>query len=243
VGSLRTRLSLFSKWGFFIRRQLFADARAVYSHLRASFDAHPPEFDGKLAMWLESTAATRGWAAAAELCEQPTFPDALGVWEQKAWALRYAGRDAACEQAAKAVLGLISTPSNRVRAAVQALALSSCHFSVDDQAKVNALIDSFESAIAHHSDQEQAGDYRALAHLELKLGRLHESLRDLDQSEARQLIPQSGTMFLRAMCLQRLNELTAARAARQAADALLEGETARSSGNQDEGFWGPTNQH
>ena len=155
----------------------------------------------------------------------------IGVWQSKALALRYAGREVVCDAVARKVLALLSTnrkwDDDDLTQAVQTLALSNGPFSTAEMSQINGLIASFEPALAHCAPKDQAEGRRALAHLQLQLGRLRECRASLEQVELKRTEPDAATLFIKAACLQRLNDIAAAHAAFGAARAILDGQLPR----------------
>jgi tetratricopeptide (TPR) repeat protein len=220
---------------FFIRHRKYEDARRVYEALRASREASPVKTIPQFESLLKATAAARGWPAAAEVCRRnfEAFPESLWIWLNKAWIFRYAADEESYHEVVKRVLSLPAALStNEQHLPIEIAALGEFPLTRPQIERLDAMMAQLDDALRKREVNLQASwNYRAMAHLQLRLGRLDECLATLKKSADSQPTPVPFNLFIKALCLQRLGRPKEARSAFEEAEGLIRPELEESAGN------------
>src|SRR6185369_14096642 len=209
---------------FFVKHRRYEEAKAAYKFLREFWAANPSENAQQLDRFIEATAATRGWPAAAALCQKhfDSFPDSLWMWLNKAWIFRYVGDAERYQELVKRVLrlpNLIST--NDQHLPIEIAALGSFSFTPEQTKQLDSTMAALETALPGRATNQQVWGYRAIGHLQLQLGRLDKCLEALGKSSLHQTSPDPYNLFIKSICLHRLGRDDEARAVFDQAEAIM----------------------
>lgn len=166
-----------------------------------------------------------GWPAAADVCQAnfERFPESLWIWLNKAWIFRYAGRDEQYRQVVSRVLTLAPsiTSTNDQHVPVEIAALGPFEFSAEQVNQLDALMKSLQVALPGRGINQQVWGYRAIGQMQLQLGRFPECLNALEKSAAKQTGLDPYNLFIKAICLHRLNRHAEARAAFEEGEKIM----------------------
>ncbi len=210
---------------FFVRHQHPEDAKRIYEALRASWEIHPQENPQQFESFITATAAARGWSAAAEVCRAnlDAFPDSPWIWLNKAWIFRHVGDEENYRKVVERVLTLpaTATGTNDQHVPIETVALGTYPFTTEQTRQLDALLTALEAALPGRGTDLQVYGYRAIGHLQLRLGRLPECLAALEKSAAAQPAPDPFNLFIKAICLHRLGRDDDARAAFKQAEGII----------------------
>jgi len=224
---------------FFVRHRKYEDARRVYEALRASWETSPLEYIQQFEAFLMGTAAARGWTAAAEVCRRnfDAFPDSPWIWLNKAWIFRYVGDEERYQEVVKRVLSLPSAAvsTNEQHIPIEIAALGSFPFTPDQTERLDTMITNLEAALrSREANSQSSWGYRAIGHLQLRLGRPEQCLDALEEAAAAQTAPDPFYLFIKALCLHRLGRADDARTAFEQAEGMIKSTLDEPPGN--EGF-------
>ncbi|HRI16826.1 MAG TPA: serine/threonine-protein kinase, partial [Verrucomicrobiota bacterium] len=215
---------------FFVRHRQYDKATNAFADLRRALVEVPPQRPDEWGDLLRATAALEGWLAAADLCEAQfeAFPDSSLTWLHKAWVLRSVGRDEKYREVLNRVLALphTSNATNEQHYAIEIMGLGPLNLTAAQQADVDARVRTLESALPERSAPLRKSGYRAIASWQLSSGRFSECLESVGKAIQAQSEPDAYTLYLRALCLKRLQQGEPALAALREAEALLVSECA-----------------
>ncbi|HRI13819.1 MAG TPA: tetratricopeptide repeat protein [Verrucomicrobiota bacterium] len=209
---------------FFVRHRLYADATAAYADLKQALTEIPPQRASEFELLLQSTAATGGWEAAGDLCRAQlnAFPDSLSTWLQKAQVFQYLEDEENYGETVKRVLALPATlvSTNEQHLPIEIAGLGPVKLSPGQRAELDARIQSLEAELPNGNPSQRQWGYRALVQFYLCTGELERALANLERAESDPASPDASTLYLKAICLKRLQQDEKARAALEEADSL-----------------------
>jgi len=176
-------------------------------------------------LMVEATAAVNGWPAVADFCRQnfELFPDSPLIWLNKAWIFRYVGDEDSYRRVVEQAIALSAdvTGTNDQHIPIEIAALGPFPFSAEQVKRLDLMIDDLKNALPARRAELQTWGYRAVAQMQLRLGRLDKCLEALEKSALTQTSPDPYNLFIKAICLHRLNRGEDARAALAEAEAIL----------------------
>jgi len=214
---------------FFVRYGRYDQARVAFDNLRRALIDVPPQRPDEWEALVRATAAVAGWSAAADLCrtEFDAFPASYASWLQKAWIFRYTGRDAEFRHVVSRVLTLssTSTTTNEQHVPIEIVGLAPNEWTPAEKAVIEAHIQALEAGLSARTPELRLRAHRAIAQYRLRNGELQQSLDSLKR--AADALPglDAFTLYLKAICLNRMNQLPEARASLGQADRLTEAQT------------------
>jgi tetratricopeptide (TPR) repeat protein len=94
-------------------------------------------------------------------------------------------------------------------------------FSPEQVKDLDSVIGSLEVVLPARAANLQAWGYRAIAQMQLRLGRYEKCLAALEKSASQQTTPEPYNLFIKAICLHRLGQADTARAAFDQAGSLM----------------------
>ena len=207
---------------FSVRQRRYEQARSAFADLEQAFVAIPPEYPTQFEVFLRATAATRGWPAAAEVCRKhfDDFPDSLMTWLRKAWIFRHVGDEESYQRVVVKVLALppSTTTTNDQHMPIEIAALGSFPFAVEQVKQLDSMMNALETALPTYPTNQQIWGYRAMAQMQLRLGRFDKCLVELDRSKAKLTDPDPYALFIKAQCLYRFGRVEEARVALEEAE-------------------------
>ena len=117
----------------------------------------------------------------------------------------------------------MAAPPNKddLKGPIEIAALGSFPLSAGQARQLDVKISTLEAALPGHSTNQQAWGYRALAHVQLRLGRFDQCLAVLEKAAKHQTNPESYALFIRAAGLHQLGRRDEARAAFDQAEAIM----------------------
>ena len=211
---------------FFMRHQRFDEAKAAYARLTESFDLNPPEWSWEFDNLIEATAATKGWPAVAEILRRnfDRSSDSLSLWLNKACVFRYVGDEDRYRQVVTNVLALAPTAKSLddQRLIVEIAGLGPFEPAAERVKQLDLLMEALHFASRRGTTNQQVWSSRAIACLQLRLGRLRECLTSLENSAAQETRSERGlSLMTKALCLHRSGNAGAARAAFDESEAII----------------------
>jgi tetratricopeptide (TPR) repeat protein len=225
---------------FFVREHNYAQAKLAYDALRQIYETVSSKKGAELEWFVKATAATKGWSAAADMCRKnfDIFPDSLWIWLNKAWIYRYAGDEESYQRVVRKVLAVSPSivTTNDQHCPIETAALGSFPFSAEHIGQLDAMMNALEVALPGRSTNQQEWGCRAIAHLQLRLGRLEQCLAALEKLAKQQISPASYDLFIKAICLHRLGRTDEARTAFEKAEAGMDSRLLSESFGEIEGF-------
>jgi tetratricopeptide (TPR) repeat protein len=148
----------------------------------------------------------------------------MPVWLNKAWIFRYVGDEEQYRQVVTKVLALAPTAKRLEdqRNIIEIAALGPFVFSAVQVAELDSFMKAAQAALATASTNEQTWGYRAIGQLQLRLGRVPECLDALQKSAlTERRFDRAHNLMVRALCLKRLGDMDAARAAFDESEAIV----------------------
>ena len=225
LDNARRKCRTFSQ--FFVEHEHFTEAKAVYADLVTAFRAAPPEEPEDFELYLKALAATEGWSAAADFCRTNSAPvnDGVHAWLAKARIHLYAGDVDAYKLAVAAPLTNAAFAKNAVDAKTLLEIASLAPFQlqreqIDSLERALTIVEkSLSGATANHRSEAN----RALGAMQLRLGRLPQSLAHLDSALTNSMtdLDRAQTLHFKAICLHHLGSHKDAQVTFDYASALL----------------------
>lgn len=185
--------------------------------LKARLDLHPVGTEWEFGVLTFVESATRGWAAAAELCRKKfdDFPESANSWRWKAVVFAYVNDLEWYQKAAARAIALapVATNWDDRMDIMQAAARGPFQFSLEQSNHCEALMAAVRQAVPSATKQQKQQATRGLAALQLRFGQFSEALTNLDQAlEFAGNINRPNTLLLKAICLHALGRAEEARA-------------------------------
>jgi len=217
---------------FFRGQSRIEQANAVLSALINSLETNRPNSREDFTLLIESTAAAKGWPAAAELCRRQfdEFSGSPQAWRIKATVLLYAGDREGYRDATTRALRLVTTRTNLDdgRTILTTALLHPTAWSAEDRGKIEALADVLRQGLRAPGADTNGYVRRTLVAAELRFGNPKEALAHLEK--ATPLIPSRSergrVATLKALCLQALGRNDEARASLAEADEVMKASSA-----------------
>jgi len=216
---------------FFVRHQRFQEARAIFEALRETYDAIPAIPAAATENWdtyVQATAATKGWPAAAQLFRNwiAQATNDMASWRTLGILLLYGGETEGYGQVVAHAFALAPTLArweDQQNLLIIAL-LGTNALSPEQLTRCEALVQSVEQALATTTEAKQNAAHRALGGILLRLGRLSASLTHLDQAADKYPsgINRARVLILKTICLHRLSRVDEARAAFDEAETIMQ---------------------
>lgn len=207
---------------FFVRQRDYPRAAAAFRSIHERLSRLPPRGSEMFERGLRVVAGAQGWPAAAEFCRRyfDCAPESALSWLLKAWVFRSVGDEANYAAVVRQVLTSsqpFADPDQHVP--LEIAAMGPVTFSLSERDTVLRLIAALETSVPLQNANTLFWRRRALAHMHLRLGNAPAALRTLGTVPER-VESDPYALFIKAACLQRLDELADAREVFERATAL-----------------------
>ena len=213
---------------FFVRHQRFQEAWAIFEALRETFDANPAAATERWYTCIQATAATKGWPAAAQLYRKRVaqMTNDVAGWRTLGSLLLYGGETEGYGEVVARAFALAPTLA-RWEDQLNLLNIASLGtnaLSSEQLTRCEGLIQSVEQALATATESNQGWIHRALGGIQLRLGRLNNSLTHLNQAADKYPsgLDRARVLILKTICLYRLSCVDEAQAAFDEAEAIMQ---------------------
>ncbi len=210
----------------FVLERRADEARVLYECLRVSFEATASTGLRDMEMWIEATAATQGWPAAAEVCRTNfhRLPRNPASWCDAASVLLYGGDTSGFQQVVANALTQTATTTNvseQTRIA-EIVGLAPSSLSAEQLKQCERLVRTLESEAAS-APTNQPSVHCAIASVQLRINRFDDCLAHLEEElESLQSDPARARVHvLKATAFWRLRRFEEARQRFAEAEALM----------------------
>ena len=174
-----------------------------------------------------ATSALDGWPAAADVCRTnfECFAGDLSVWRTKASVFLYVGDTNTYQRTLTRALARPAAVTNTGEAKenLEIASLGPCALTLDQAVQCEAAVQLIESALPGTPTNQQSGLHRAAGAMQLRLGRLPQSLAHFDAAltELRSGSERARVLVLQGICFHRLGRTQDASAALNEAEMLM----------------------
>lgn len=190
---------------FLVRQKMYSRAAEVQRALCEHFEANPPQTAENFERFLIALGATKGWRVAGEICRKSfdRFQNSLQCWATKAWIFRFLGDEENYRRVVLAVLDIPTgeTPIKEHYLPIEIAALGSVLFSPAQIAHLDSRIDALRGALPELGENLSESAYRAIALMQLRLGRTPQCLEALSKIPEKAEEPDPFTLFIKAAAL------------------------------------------